>query len=104
MKTASRSLTCDGPLLSIKTIGTDRLPCVGLVLVKLQMQFRSKGRPSHVSVFQIPNQPLTGNRINMKTSLKLITAFTFATLVTHPSAVNRHSSQIKQRAIAVARM
>jgi autotransporter-associated beta strand protein len=50
MKTANHFLACDDQLPSITKIGTNRFPCVGLILVQLQSQFRSLGRSSRASL------------------------------------------------------
>ena len=49
MNTAKHFLACDDQLPSITKIGTNRFPCVGLILVQLQSQFRSLGRSSRAS-------------------------------------------------------
>jgi len=53
MKTANRFLACDDQLPSITKIETNRFPCVGLILVQLQSQFRSLGRSSRASLAAI---------------------------------------------------
>lgn len=54
-KTSNSVLACDDLQPSITRIGTNRLPCVGLILVKLQMQFRSSGRSSRASLVTSSN-------------------------------------------------
>src|ERR1041385_5320628 len=68
--TTNNSLACDGPLRSINKIGTNRFPCVGLILVRLQMMSRSQSRPSHASAFTTTNHPIIRT---MKKSIPFLT-------------------------------
>jgi hypothetical protein len=51
LQTTKQILACDGLLPSINKIGTNRFPCVGLILVQLRAQFRGPGRSSHANPF-----------------------------------------------------
>jgi hypothetical protein len=85
LKTTNNSLACDGPHHSINTIGTNRFPRVGLILVQLQMKSRSHGRPSHASLFTTTNHSFTHI---MKKSFLLLTVTLLATLASLTAATH----------------
>jgi fibronectin-binding autotransporter adhesin len=69
-------LVCEDLQRSISSIGTDRSPCVGLILVRLRMLSRSHRRSSHASL-----QTETINPLNrMKNFFKTQTALAITTL------------------------
>ncbi|MGC3956703.1 MAG: hypothetical protein QM813_01680 [Verrucomicrobiota bacterium] len=82
IKTAKQQLPGDDLLPSNIQFGTNRKPCVGLILVQLQMQFRSLGRPSPASVASL------GHFTNMtKQSLSWCAALLLGVLTLLNSAV-----------------
>lgn len=85
MKTANTSLACDDLQTSIIQIGTNRFPCVGLILVKLQLRFRSLGRPSRASLAAVQN-------LNLNPIMKKTFALSLALLVGAFTAINPASA------------
>jgi fibronectin-binding autotransporter adhesin len=88
MKTANHFLACDDQLPSITKIGTNRFPCVGLILVQLQSQFRSLGRSSRASlaaVHTLNSTPTMTKKLALSAALFLgaFTLFNSATAATH---------------------
>ena len=81
MNKANISLACDDLQTSITPVGTNRFPCVGLILVKLQMQFRSLGRPSRASIAAVQN-------LNLNPIMKKTLALSLALLVGAVTAIN----------------
>jgi autotransporter-associated beta strand protein len=77
MKTANQVLACDDLLPSITKIGTNRFPCVGLILMQLQAQFRSLGRSSRASLAAVSR---FNPNLTMKKTFALSVALLFGAL------------------------